>query len=79
MPHPKIKGNIIGRGVRKYRKLSGMTQVQLSAALSVDYRIELAPDLLSRIESGERSVRDKEVKALAEVLGVTPNDLFGIC
>lgn len=55
-----------------------MTQAQLAAALSVDHGVELAPDLLSRIESGERSVRDKELAAIANVLEVTPNDLFGV-
>ncbi len=77
MPHPKIKGNLIGKQVKKYRNENGMTQAQLSAALSVDHKIDLAPDLISRIESGERSVRDKEFAALCKILNVSADQMFG--
>lgn len=76
MPHPNIQGNLIGKHLKRLRKKAGLTQAQLSAALSVDCGVDLAPDLISRIESHERSVRDKELHAIAKVLGVTPNDLF---
>lgn len=76
MPHPKLTGNLVGEQVQTFRKRQDMTQAALSAALSVDYKIELAPDLISRIESGERTVRDKELHAIAQALGVSPNDLF---
>ena len=78
MPHPKSKGNVTGKQIKRFRKIAGMTQTQLSAALSVDHGVELATDLISRIESGERSLRDQELLAIAVVLEVTPNDLFGI-
>ncbi len=77
MPHPKIKGNLIGKQVKKYRTENGMTQAQLSAALSVDQKIELAPDLISRIESGERTVRDKEIAGLCKVLNISADQIFG--
>jgi len=77
MPHPKIKGNIIGKQVKKYRAENSMTQAQLSAALSVDQKIDLAPDLISRIESGERTVRDKEIAALCKVLNISADQIFG--
>lgn len=77
MPHPKIKGNLIGKQVKKYRTENGMTQAQLSAALSVDQKIDLAPDLISRIESGERTVRDKEISALCKVLNISADQIFG--
>jgi len=78
MPSPKITGNIIGHRVQKARKVANITQIELSTILGVDYKIELSPELISRIESGSRPVRDKELKAIADVLDVTPNDLFGV-
>ncbi len=77
MPHPKIKGNIIGKQLKKYRKQAGMTQTQLSAALSVDHEIDLASDLISRIESGERTVRDKELAAFCKILEISADKIFG--
>ena len=78
MTHPKIKGNIVGGHIRRARKQAKVTQLQLSVELSVEYGIELSPELISRIESGHRPVRDKELKAIADALGVTPDALFGI-
>lgn len=48
-----------------------MTQSDLSAALSVDYNIELSANSLSCLEIGKRTVRDIELVALAKILGVT--------
>ncbi len=78
MPNPKVTGNIIGHRVQKARKAAGITQLELSTILGVDYKIELSPELISKIESSLRPVRDKELKAISDVLKVTPNDLFGV-
>lgn len=78
MPNAKITGNIIGFRVQKARQQAGMTQLELSVTLDVDYEIDLRPELISKIESGARPVRDKELKAIADALGVTPNRLFGV-
>jgi hypothetical protein len=43
MPHPKLKGNIVGRQIKRFRTLAGLTQAQLSAALSVDYQLSWHP------------------------------------
>lgn len=40
--------------------------------------VDLGKNAIQQIESGERFVTDIELKALAEVLGVTPNDLLGL-
>lgn len=78
MPNSKITGNVIGHRVQKARKKAGITQLELSTILAVDYSIELRTELISKIESGRRPVRDKEIAAITKVLGVTPNDLFGV-
>ena len=78
MPNAKITGNVIGAAVQKARMAKGMNQVDLAAELSVNDGIELSQNLISKIESGRRPVRDKEIAAIAEMLDVKPNDLFGI-
>ncbi|MDX2073033.1 MAG: helix-turn-helix transcriptional regulator [Alphaproteobacteria bacterium] len=66
--HPK---NLCGRRVKIARVSQEMTQTDLSAALSVDFNINLSANALSCLEIGKRTVRDIELVALAQVLGVT--------
>ncbi len=77
MPNAKIKGNRIGQKIRQAREKHKMGQVELSAALSVDHAIDLSQRLISEIENGRRPVRDKELYAIASILEVDPNWLFG--
>jgi len=78
MPNARITGNIVGAAIQKTRLKKQINQVDLSAELSVTYGIELSQNLISKIESGRRPVRDKELMAIAKALGVTPDILFGI-
>ncbi len=77
MPNPKITGNIAGPAIRNARRGTDMTQADLSAALRVDFQIDLAPDIISRIESGERTIRDIELVAIAKALNTSPHKLLG--
>lgn len=72
----KTKSNICGKKIKVARIMKEMEQVELSAALSIDYNIDLAQTTISAIERGERSVKDYELLALAEVLDVTPESLL---
>ena len=68
--------NIIGPRVRSLRTAAGLSQRALAE------RMQLAgfdcTDLtILRIESGQRFVPDYEVKALAQVLGVSYEELLG--
>lgn len=67
--------NIIGEKVRALRKQQGMTQRALAEQLQlVGYDVT---DLtILRIESGDRFVPDYEVRALANVLGVSYEKLL---
>jgi len=76
MPNAKINYNVIGRRVRAARRKAKMDQQELSAALSVDYDIELSNKMIHRIEKGTRPVRDAELVAIAKILEVSPNWLF---
>ncbi len=77
MPHAKIRKNRIGKRLKEARNKQNMTQSDLSAALSVDFDIEMQTRVIRRIENGERPVRDEELHALAKILGVTPDWLMG--
>lgn len=73
----QVKGNIIGKKVRKARQKLGLSQIQFAATLCVEYHINLERVQISTIERGIRSVKDKELDAIAKVLKVTPNWLMG--
>jgi len=63
--------NLCGKRLKIARIEKGMKQVEVSAALSVECKVELSQKSLSRIEVGKRSVTDIELVALAKVLEVT--------
>ena len=70
--------NIVGERVRQIRlkRKPQLTQDQLSGKLAaIGVSIDRAG--LSKIETGRRCVVDFEVRALAEVLGVTTDSLLG--
>ena len=67
--------NIIGDNVRKYRLKRRLSQNQLSISLET-YAIYICRGSISRIEKHRRRVTDFELKAIAEVLRVTVEDMF---
>ncbi len=73
----QVKGNIVGKKVKQARQKLGLSQVEFAATLCVDYNINLERVQISTIERGIRSVKDKELDAIAKVLEVTPNWLMG--
>jgi len=68
--------NLVGRKVREYRIRNGMSQKDLSERLETQ-AVYVCRGSISRIEDGTRTVTDVELFALAEVLGVGVQDLFG--
>lgn len=67
---PSIQ-QLFGSNVRKYRKLAGLTQEQLSEQL------EISQKHLSIIETGTQFASATLIGKLAEALQVPPADLFG--
>lgn len=67
--------NIIGHNVRKYRLKRRLSQNQLSIRLET-YAIYICRGSISRIEKHKRRVTDFELKAIAEILCVTVEDMF---
>ena len=60
----------IGRRVREFRKAAGLTQEQLSE------KVDIAPQYLSRLETGRRTPSLDTIVALAEALDTTPAALI---
>lgn len=69
------KMNLIGDNVKKYRKMRKMSQQLLSDKLEL-LGVYVCRGSVSRIEDRSRTVTDIELYALAQVLGVTVNELF---
>lgn len=68
--------NIIGERIRSLRLQRGMTQKALAEQLQLA-GYEFSDLTILRIENGTRFVPDYELKALAQVLRVTYEDLLG--
>ncbi|MDR0824901.1 MAG: helix-turn-helix domain-containing protein [Prevotella sp.] len=69
--------NIIGTRVKELRKAMVPTCTQLNLAEKLQLSgCDIDRITIVRIENGLRFVPDYEVKAIASVLGVTPNDLL---
>lgn len=67
--------NVSGERVRQMRTKKRLTQADLEAKVQTTGVI-LEQDAISRIENGSRMVQDYELRALAEVLGVTADWLM---
>ncbi len=68
--------NLIGENVRKFRTQQGISQQKLSDKLEL-LGVYVCRGSISRIEDKSRTVTDIELFALAKVLDVSINDLFG--
>ena len=70
-----MKRNIIGKRVKMIRKNKKLTQEELTARIQVK-GIDIDRTMLSKIETDSREVYDFEVKAIAEALDVSIDELF---
>jgi DNA-binding XRE family transcriptional regulator len=64
------KDKRVGKGVKKFRKQTKMTQEQLAE------RVRLSTKYIQFIESGQRVPSLKTVYRIAKALGVKVQDLF---
>jgi transcriptional regulator with XRE-family HTH domain len=69
------KRNITGKRIRQIRIEKGLTQEQLAARLHIQ-EINMDRSNIPRIEHQTRELLDYEIKAIANALGVTIEDLF---
>ena len=66
------KQNVSGPRIRQARLQHGLDQVELAAALNVDYGVKLEQSDISEIERQVRSVKDYELDAISRVLDIDP-------
>ena len=67
--------NIIGSNVKGFRITAGITQDDLTARLNV-LGIDIDRPMISKIENFSREIVDYEIKAIANALNVSIEDLF---
>ena len=67
--------NLIGKNVEKLRKERGISQKDFIAKLQIS-GADINPTSYSKLEGQIRIATDKEVLAIAKVLGVSTDDLF---
>jgi transcriptional regulator with XRE-family HTH domain len=72
-----MKANISGTRIKQLREERNWGQVELAAAINVDYGIKIEQSDISEIERCVRSVKDFELKAFAEIFGVSADWLLG--
>jgi len=70
------KFNMCGDRVREAREALKMKQVELAAAMNVDYGIEITQNGVSEIERDRRHVKDFELAALSAILEISPLQLL---
>ena len=63
--------NLCGKRVKISRVSKDMKQIDVAAAMNVDYGIDITQNGVSYIERNRRFVKDFELVALAEILDVT--------
>ena len=61
---------IFGENLKRYRKMSGMTQEELSE------RLDITPNHLSRIENGKSFITAECLDSLCGIFKITPATLF---
>ncbi|MGJ7922928.1 hypothetical protein [Neobacillus sp. LXY-4] len=52
------RANICGPSIRKARQVAKMHQIELAAALEVDYNVQISQSDISEIERGVKGVKD---------------------
>ena len=68
--------NVCGKRVKIARISKEMKQIDVAAAMNVDYGIDITQNGVSGIERNMRFVKDFELLALAEILDVSPHWLL---
>lgn len=69
------KANIIGKNLKKYRELKGLTQRELSEKLEL-LGLTIYHSDIHNIEHGRKTVRDYEVKGFSIALGISIENLY---
>ncbi|MEN8698422.1 helix-turn-helix domain-containing protein [Bacillus infantis] len=66
------KANISGFRIKQARNNAEMDQIELAAALEIEYKIKITQSDISEIERGVRGVKDYELFYISKILNVDP-------
>lgn len=69
------KSNVIGRNIKKYRELRGLTQRELSNKIAL-LGIDIYHSDISQIKNQKLLLKDFEIIAFCKVLNVSYEQLF---
>ncbi len=69
------KLNIIGKNLKKYRELRGLTQRELSQKLEL-YGLTIYHTDIHNIEHGNKTIRDYEIKGFCLALNISLDDIY---
>ena len=75
--HPYGDKNICGENVESLRKEKGMKQITLVQRMQL-LGVDINPSSLSKLEGQMRIATDRELWAIAKILGVTIDSLVSI-
>ena len=75
--HPYEDKNICGENVERLRKEKGMKQITLVQRMQL-LGVDINPSSLSKLEGQMRIATDRELWAIAKILGVTIDSLVSI-
>ena len=74
---PDGRNNVCGRNIKKYRKMMSSVPSQRGLAELLQLEgLDIDKNAVQRMESGQRFVTDIELKALAEALEVSVEELL---
>jgi transcriptional regulator with XRE-family HTH domain len=67
---------VCGPRIRALREKRGISLIELSTELELDYGVKLERSVIGKIEQGNRKISDIELIAIAQVLGVKVEELL---
>ena len=72
---PYGDSNIIGKNVEELRKERGISQKDFISKMQT-LGVDINPTSYSKLEGQIRAATDKEIKAIAEILNISIDELF---
>lgn len=69
------KSNIVGKNLRKYRELKGLSQRDVCKKLEL-LGLQIYNSDIHYMEHGEKTIRDFEAKAICIALGITLEQIY---
>lgn len=69
------KSNIVGKNLRKYRELKGLSQRDVCKKLEL-LGLQIYNSDIHYMEHGKKAIRDFEAKAISIALGITLEQMY---